>query len=149
MTAVITSSFHTNVANSVYEEIQSRSAIYHYFVGQVLAWSDENDPPVPNGSYVYENSVRNSIVQTKQIQINDVIHVLPRINWEAQTVYDMYDDTYTLDNTSATGATSLAEAVFYVLTEDFNIYKCIFNNNGGASTVQPTGTSANYIETGD
>jgi len=149
MTAVITSSFHTNVANSVYEEIQSRSAIYHYFVGQVLAWSDENDPPVPNGSYIYENSVRNNIVQTKQIQINDAIHVLPRINWEAQTVYDMYDDTYTLDNPSATGATSLAEAVFYVLTEDFNIYKCIFNNNGGASTAQPTGTSANYIETSD
>lgn len=149
MTAAITSSFHTNIASSVYEEIQNRGAIYHYFVGQVLEWDDETDPPLPSTSYKYENSVRNSIVQTKQIQINDVIRVIPRIDWTAQTVYDMYDDTYDQNNLSPTGAASLREARFYVLTEDFNVYKCIYNNGGEESTVEPTGTSSNYIETSD
>jgi hypothetical protein len=149
MTAVITSPFHSSVANSVYEEVQNRGAIYHYFVGQILEWDDETDPPLPNSSAAYENTVRNNIVQTKQIQINDVIKVVPRIDWEAQTVYDMYDDTYTQDNTSSTGAPSLKESNFYVLTQDFNVYKCIYNNGGAPSTVEPSGTSANYLETSD
>ena len=149
MTAVVTSPFHTSVANSIYEEIQNRGAIYHYFVGQILEWDDETNPPLPNASPVYENSVRNSIVQTKQIQINDVIKVVARVDWEAQTVYDMYDDTYTQDNLSSSGASSLKESRFYVITQDFNVYKCIYNNGGAPSTVEPSGTSANYLETSD
>ena len=149
MTAVVTSLFHPNLANTVYEEIQNRGAIYHYFVGQVLAWSDEASPPLPTGIPSYENSVRNNIVQSKQIQINDVAFVIPRINWEVNEVYDMFDDTYTQTNPSSTGATSLQDARIYVLTEDFNVYKCIYNNNGAASTVEPSGTSSNYLETAD
>jgi hypothetical protein len=149
MTAVVTSLFHPNLANTVYEEIQNRRAVYHYFVGQVLDWDNEASPPLPSGIPEYESSVRNSIVQTKQIQINDVAFVIPRIDWNANEVFDMFDDTYSQTNPSATGATSLKDSRFYVLTEDFNVYKCIYNNGGVPSTVEPSGTSSNYLETGD
>jgi hypothetical protein len=149
MTAVVTSLFHPNLANTVYEEIQNRRAVYHYFVGQVLDWDNEASPPLPSGIPEYESAVRNNIVQTKQIQINDVAFVIPRIDWNANEVYDMFDDTYSQTHPSATGATSLKDSRFYVLTEDFNVYKCIYNNGGVPSTVEPSGTSANYIQTGD
>lgn len=149
MTAVVTPLFHPSLASSIYEEIQNRRSIYHYFVGQVLAWDDEADPPLPSSSFNYENDVRNNIVQTKQIQINDIAHVIPRIDWTINTVYDMYDDAYSSTNTSSTGATSLKDSRFYVLTEDFNIYKCIYNNNGALSTVEPSGTSSEYLTTAD
>lgn len=141
MTAVITPLFHNNIAKTVYDEIQNRTAIYHYFIGQSLEWPDDENPPVPNSYLEYENSTRNNIIQTKQIQINDVSLVIPRVNWTSGVVYDMYDDNISADNPSSSGATSLKDSIFYVITEDFNIYKCLFNNNGNPSIVEPTGTS--------
>ena len=47
------------------------------------------------------------------------------------------------------GATSLADATFYVLSSDNNVYKVIDNNGNSASTVEPTGTSTSILTTGD
>jgi hypothetical protein len=67
------------------------------------------------------------------------VHVVPRYDWVTGTVYDMYDDT----------DTNLIEDDFYVLTDDFNVYKCLYNNDGGASTTKPTGTSTTSFSTAD
>ena len=149
MTAVVTPLFHNNIAQTVYDEIQNRTAIYHYFIGQTLEWENEEEPPIPQSMASYENEVRNNIIQTKQIQINDVSLVIPRINWSSGVIYDMYDDTISSTNPAASGATSLKESNFYVVTEDFNIYKCLFNNDGGVSTVEPSGTGYSPFETLD
>jgi len=47
------------------------------------------------------------------------------------------------------GAQKLENAVFYVVTDEFNVYQCLDNNNGGSSTVKPTGTSYDANETTD
>ena len=47
------------------------------------------------------------------------------------------------------GAQKLENAVFYVVTDEFNVYQCLDNNNGGSSTVKPTGTSYDAVETTD
>ena len=44
-------------------------------------------------------------------------------------------------NYSASGASTLQNSNFYVVTDDYNIYKCIDNNNNSLSTVKPTDTS--------
>lgn len=149
MTAVITRQFHPNLAESIYNDIQSRSSIYHYFIGKVLTWDDEENPDIPNSNQSYEYDTRKNIVQTKQIQLNDISLVIPRIDWSGGTVYDMFDDNISVNNPSSTGATSLDSSNFYVLTSEFNVYKCIFNNNGSPSTVEPSGTGYSYIETSD
>lgn len=41
---------------------------------------------------------------------------------------------------SATGSQKIEEAPFYVVTDDFNVYKCLDNNNGAFSTYKPVGT---------
>lgn len=52
-------------------------------------------------------------------------------------------------NSSPSGATRLEDAKFYVLTEDFNVYKCLNNNYGAQSTVKPVSTSALPFTTAD
>ena len=43
----------------------------------------------------------------------------------------------------------MADATFYVLSSDNNVYKVIDNNGNSASTVEPTGTSTSILTTGD
>jgi hypothetical protein len=52
-------------------------------------------------------------------------------------------------NHAYSGAFKLEESLFYVMTEDFNVYKCLDNNNNAHSTIKPLGTSVTPIETSD
>ena len=52
-------------------------------------------------------------------------------------------------NISPSGKQKLEECNYYVLTEDFNVYKCLDNNNNARSTDKPLGTSTSPISTAD
>lgn len=91
-------------------------------------------------SYEYEIGVRNNAVLYKQIDANDVAPVITRINWTSGFVFDMYRE-YTTDSPSFNGATSIDTAQFYVLTDQYRVYKCLDNNNDSPSSVKPTTTS--------
>lgn len=52
-------------------------------------------------------------------------------------------------NISPSGKQKLEECNYYVLTEDFNVYKCLDNNNNALSTAKPLGTSTSPITTAD
>jgi len=52
-------------------------------------------------------------------------------------------------NYAASGASSLQDSNFYVVTDDFNLYKCIDNNNNSLSTVKPTDTSIDPFQLTD
>jgi hypothetical protein len=52
-------------------------------------------------------------------------------------------------NISANGFQKLEEARFYVVTDDFNVYKCLDNNNGAQSTEKPIGSQVEPIYTDD
>lgn len=52
-------------------------------------------------------------------------------------------------NISPSGKQKLEECNFYVLTEDYNVYKCLDNNNNALSTSKPLGTSTSPISTAD
>jgi len=52
-------------------------------------------------------------------------------------------------NIAPSGAQKLEESNFYVLTEDYNVYKCLDNNNNASSTAKPLGTSTSPITTAD
>jgi hypothetical protein len=84
----------------------------------------------------------------KQINATDVAIVANRVDWTAGIVYDMYDD-YSADFKSYTGASSIDQASFYVLTSDYNVYKCLYNNKASISYSQPTGTSTEPFTTSD
>jgi hypothetical protein len=75
----------------------------------------------------------------KRITTADVTHAVPRYDWTSGTTYDQYDDQ----------DTNLLEDDFYVITEDFNVYKCLFNAGATASTTKPTGVSTSPFTAAD
>ena len=113
----------------------------YLFIGKVTPWDDDTAPPTPTDSV--SNTVYNhwrDMIAAKKIGSTDVSHVIPRYNWTSGSNYFAY--------THANNA--LFDQQFYVMTTDYNVYKCLANNNaGGSSTTQPTGTSASIVTTAD
>jgi hypothetical protein len=149
MSFLLKDTIHSVLADSVYNEILSRRSNYYYFIGKVIEWENPDVPETPEATTDYEYDTRNSIISVKRIPISDISYVVPRRDWSSGTVYDEYNGNYSVDNPASSGATSLKSARFYVLTPDFNVYKCLFNKNGSASTVSPIGTDALPITTND
>ena len=119
----------------------------YLFIGKVTGWSDDTSPPSPTDSVAnthYENW--RDMIAAKKITASDVSHVIPRKNWTNNTNYFAYTD-----NTS-----TLFSQDFYVMTGDYNVYKCLSNsetNSSGTtastSTTKPTGTGTAIISTAD
>ena len=92
----------------------------------------------------------------KRITSSDVSFASPRINWTSGTVYDYYRHDYgnritggTSIQSANSGATNLYDANFYVMNSNFQVYKCLDNNNDGQSTIEPTGENTLILETSD
>jgi hypothetical protein len=149
MSFLLKDTIHRSLVESVYNEFLSRRANYYYFIGNILEWAVPATPETPEVTKGYEDYTRNGILSIKRINLRDVSFVIPRIDWETGTVYDQYDGNYSATDTAESGATSLKAAQFYVLTSTFAVYKCIFNNNGAASTVEPSGQDVTTLTTAD
>ena len=102
-------------------------------------WGDENSPPVPTFSDDVIWSLWDDILAVKRILSSNISRVIPRHDWTSGTIYSVYDSN---DPT-------LLNRPFYVFTSESRVYKCIWNNGGTQSTVQPTGTGISNIETVD
>lgn len=149
MPFLLKDTIHQSLAETVYNEILSRRSNYYYFIGNIIEWADENNPPTPEVTQDYEYNTRNSIIAVKKINIKDASLVVTRRNWASGTVYDQFDGNYSASYPASSGATKLKDATFYVLSSDFNVYVCLFNKNGTASTVEPSFTDATPITTAD
>jgi hypothetical protein len=117
---------------SVNEPIPSN--VYLTF-GRTTAWPNDAVPPQANTSVNTFYEVWDNMIGAKKISGNDIRHVIPRFNWTANTVYVAYDDK--ADSKILKSDTSK----FYVVTDDWNVYKCIANNYGANSTSKPTSIS--------
>jgi hypothetical protein len=217
--SLLKSSLHNSIAEGLFNEIQTRSSRYYYFLGKTLEWANEVNPPFPIDSFDYELQTRNEIITMKEIKSTDVAFIVNRVDWVSGTVYDMYDDRYddeldginlisggfgyadpptvTITGGGGTGATAVASIVegvvidititnpgrgytstptvaltggggegalaqavisktpsgvqrmedanFYVMTDEYNVYKCLDNNLGGESTYKPVGTTVDPV----
>jgi hypothetical protein len=228
--SLIKTILHRALAEGVYRDVVTRSASYYYFLGKTITWEDDSVPPYPIDSLAYEHDTRNEIITLKEIRPSDVAFVVPRNNWTAGIIYDMYDDQYSdeviglnivsggsgyidptdvsieitggggtgakfnavvqdgkivdvdlvakgsgytstptvtvvsssvtsqngsvaqlkaIVNVAPSGAQRIEDARFYVVTEDYNVYKCLDNAAGSISTQKPTSTSLQPIKTSD
>ena len=171
MPAIITNKFRLhNASNFVESFSESSPNIYYLAIGrpQAFATSTGGDsrtqfegtdasPLTPTDSVSDEFYFFDDVIAAKRITTSDISRVIPRRNWTTGTTYDIYRHDYgqyVKGSSSSTisansGATSLADATFYVLSSDNNVYKVIDNNGNSASTVEPTGTSTSILTTGD
>lgn len=144
MAVLVTRRFRVHTAYQLLESFsEAANTKYYIFVGHPGEWPDEGAPPTPVDT-VRETRYEpwRTMIAAKRITGTDVTLAADRYNWTTGTVYDEYDDT----------DTALQNKRFYVVTrtlDTFNVYKCLFNNRGAASTVEPTGTSTSIIATSD
>lgn len=149
MSLLLKDTIHSVLADSIFNDLLSRRSNYYYFIGKVMEWDDQNVPDTPEATFDYEYETRNNIISLKKINISDVSYVVRRIDWTSGQVFDQYDQDYTAFSPSSTGAISLKTSKFYALTADFNVYVCLNNNSGAASTSVPTNTDSVPINTAD
>ena len=171
MPAIITNKFRLhNTSNFVESFSESSPNIYYLAIGRPQAFATstggdsrtqyegtDSSPLTPPDSVSDEFYFFDDVIAAKRITTSDVSRVVPRRNWTTGTTYDMYRHDYgqyikgssSSTITANSGATSLADATFYVLSSDNNVYKCLGNNGNSASTVEPTGTSTSILTTGD
>jgi hypothetical protein len=120
----------------------SPSRVYLTF-GKSTAWPNDAAPIQANSSISSEYEVWQNMVGAKAITGNDIRHVAPRYNWSSGQSYPAYDHCICSINLFANGVN------FYIVTDEWNVYKCLSNANGSISTVKPTSISylAPSIET--
>jgi len=155
MPLLLRSQGRQEIARSVYRDIYNENDYYYFFVSRTLEWEDEENPEQPVDSESYSNTAHRNTLFVKRIQASDAVLMAPRHNWTLGTVYDQYDDAYGETDanddpiTPASGAATLSASVFYVVNDEYNVYKCISNGDEAVSTVKPTGTDTNPFETSD
>lgn len=113
------------------------------FIGKSNEWEDEDNPPNPVTSDAQDYQTLKDIISLKRITSGDIKLACARYDWESGKVYAQYDSTKDPFDPLA------YDAPFYVLTDDFNVYKCLNNNGGAPSTSKPSGTSAEVLNLSD
>ena len=171
MPAIITNKFRIHNQEQFVESFSESGAnVYYLGIGRPQAFTtstrgdsrtqfegSDTSPLTPVDSISQEFHTFDDLLAAKKVASTDISVAIARRNWTTGTVYDYYRHDYGHYLTGSTsslvtadsGATALYDASFYVLTDDFNVYKCLDNNSGAASTVKPTGTSTSILTTGD
>ena len=170
MPAIITNKFRIHNAEQFSESFSEATPnVYYLGIGRPQAFTtstrgdsrtenegSDTSPLTPVDSVKDEFYYFDDLLAAKRVTSSDVSYVIPRRNWTTGTVYDMYRHDYgnritgtTTTQTANSGASTLWDSTYYVLTEDFNVYKCLDNNSNANSTVKPTGTSTSILTTGD
>lgn len=149
MSLLLKNEARVEFARSFYRDIYNENDFFYLFASKATAWADEASPDLPIDSNYYAAKYRHDMMFVKRVQAADVVLLCRKIEWVSGTVYDPYDNNYSSANPSYSGATTLADANFYVLTDDNNVYKCLDNNSNAQSTIKPTSTGTEQFELDD
>ena len=104
------------------------------FLGRVDPWTVDSNPDTPNQTQKYLKTVYKNIFALKQITSNNISPVAARIDWTTGTVYDYFQDNIDMFVQDSYGNPLLH---FYIRNSYDQVFKCLWNNNGQASTVMP------------
>ncbi len=164
MSTIITIKHKIHHANLYKAGFSDADDNLYLFVGKSDPWSDPDDvtigdtePPTAIDTVIDEMTRWNTMIAMKKIIESSVSNAIPRHDWDdtGETKYIEYSDNDvelfnhpTTDEVADAGNDYTAGS-FYVLTDDYNVYKCISNGGFVKSTVKPTGTSTSIIETAD
>jgi hypothetical protein len=137
MAQIVTNNFSIQNAEDFVSNYDSN---YYLLIGRPQAWPAEPTPTNPVNTLNQEYIYWTDSVAAKRVVTADVKLVIKRNDYTIGVVYTQYDNTQE----------TLLDSNFYVLTNpDYNVYKCISNNFGAVSTVQPSGRTNSIFQTAD
>jgi hypothetical protein len=117
----------------------AKTAVYRYATDEI--------PLRPADSQEEMGSVYDDIIALKRITSDFVRPVVKRYNWNptVNSKFDMWKPDYSyakpadvLAGNGATGAQSISNARLYVMNDNYEVFKCLYN---GTSIANPTGTT--------
>jgi hypothetical protein len=111
------------------------------FLSRVDAWENDSSPTIPTQDQKYIKSVFNNMFVAKKINASNISPVTQRINWTSGTIYAYYQDSIDMFQRDSSGFLLLK---FYVKNRYDQVFKCLWNNNGGVSTDEPFFQPGNY-----
>ena len=125
--------------------------------GGVYRIADETNAPAPLDNQEEKQNIYDELIAAKRVESSNVVSVVSRYNWNTVTnpKFDMYKPDYSAAPASggtakaaATGATSLGASKFYVMNNNYEVFKCLYNKEditagGGLASDMPT-TANNY-----
>ena len=156
MAAIITEKFRVHNAKQFKEDFGESASSTYVFIGRSHPWPTDTSPPTPVNGTSETVDAWSDMTALKKVGSADVSHGLTRYDWTSGVTYDEYAHDISATNTSSgSSATSLFASKFYVMTDEYHVYKCLRTGRatGGAtvaSTVKPVGTSAtDLVSTSD
>ena len=136
---LVTSKFNVETAKQFVSAVVNGDSAYYIYTANHVPYSpDDSYIAVPNNSVqatTYEPY--DNMIFGKKVNDADVSMMIKRNEWLSGTVYDMYDHSVDLSSLN-----------FYVFVQSgtyWNVYKCLSNGYGAASTVAPSGQSLQPI----
>ena len=109
----------------------------------VYRYATEDVPPVPLDNQTEKYDVYDDIIAAKRITTDFARSVIRRFNWDtaANPVFDMWKPDYSttpgsggqIGKTAATGATNIADAKFYLINSQYEVFKCLYNGQNPAN----------------
>lgn len=116
----------------------------------VYRYGNEDLPPVPYDNQKEKYDIYDDLIAAKRITSKYARSVIRRYNWNTvvNPKFDMWKPDYSASTNgyqtgkvSATGATSIYDAKFYVINSEYEVFKCLYN---GESPSFLTGKNATY-----
>jgi hypothetical protein len=133
MAAITTSTQSVINSKKFIDEYVSEESYLYLAIAKTDPWNNDlassvdSSPFVPNESKVHLNEFRSNVIAMKRILPTQLINTVPRYDWQSGITYTQWDDSDVDIETSR----------FYVMTQTFDVYKCL-KSGSGASTVQPS-----------
>jgi hypothetical protein len=155
MPAIITDQFRVMNAETFVKSLVSvgnTANNYYTFIGQPNSLNSQSggssiwgDGLPPLDGFEEENRIKETIIAMKRVTGEDIRRMIRKVQWVSGTTYEMYRHDYSIYNTTpVTNQSSLYNANFYVINEDFRVYICLQNGSdpenpdGRPSFDQPT-----------
>ena len=117
----------------------------------VYRFATENIPHVPLDNQTEKFGIYDDIIAAKRITSSYARHVVRRYNWDLinNPKFDMFKPDYfatpagggQIGKSTATGASSLANAKFYIMNQQYEVFKCLYN---GEDEANPTGVNIQH-----
>jgi hypothetical protein len=128
MAGTFTQNIKNKFVEAFKESVGNTASNFYIAFGKYFEWDDDSIPPLPNTSVQTSFiDVNKEMIFGKKVTPDDIVCVGKKINWTSGTVYDYY--THNDPN--------LYSKNFYVINSLNRVYKCLFNNYGAPSTVEP------------
>ena len=146
MPTVLSSSLRHKNLNNFKNTVEDESV--YFFVSKPSGWTNDLIPDSVFDTFTLESDAHDEMIYLKKLSISNCVNVIRLHRWQENRRYQEYDNQADLSDLLTKRTISTNEYLpFYVVTDDYRVYKCISNGSspsnpyGVSSMIEPTTTA--------